>query len=125
MKLTFENKDLQRVVAQMERNHDHGYRAAFNPTAEPTLWLVGDHGVYVMSNVILKEEKPDVAYAVECDPETVEDWDAIKRATFGGDDGVEQIPITDSIIENIKQGRIRIIVEMDELQFKVELEATK
>jgi dipeptidyl aminopeptidase/acylaminoacyl peptidase len=124
-KLTFENADLQRVVAQMKRNHDHGYRAAFAATPEPAFWLVGDQGVYVMSNVILKDEKPEVAYAVECNPNTVEDWDQVKRATFGGDDGVEKIPITDMTLKNIEDGKLRLIVEMDEMSFKVDIEVAE
>mgnify|MGYP003110590037 CR=1 FL=1 len=126
-KLTFENADLKRVVAQMKRNHKHGLIncTAFGKASEPTFWLVGDQGVYVMSNVILKDEKPEVAYAVECNPNTVEDWDQVKRATFGGDDGVEQIPITDMTLKNIEDGKLRLIVEMDETSFKVDVEVTK
>jgi hypothetical protein len=56
----------------------------------PGLWLVGDHGVYLMSNGKLPDgARPLVVYAEQCDPTTSDDWFHIKRATFGGDDGVE------------------------------------
>jgi len=57
---------------------------------EPEIWLVGDHGVYLMSNGKLPDgARPLVVYAEQCDPTTSDDWLYIKRATFGGDDGVE------------------------------------
>jgi hypothetical protein len=61
---------------------------------EPGLWLVGDQGVYLMSNGVRDEDRPSSAvYAEECNPDTVEfeDWWAFKRASFGGDDGVEYL----------------------------------
>ncbi|NSZ09747.1 DUF3085 domain-containing protein [Agrobacterium tumefaciens] len=59
---------------------------------KPGVWLVGDHGVYLCSNGKLPDgEKPFVAYALECDPRTNDDWFEVKRRTFGGDDGVEFI----------------------------------
>ena len=59
------------------------------------LWLVGDHGVYLMPNTTAG--KRIVVYARECDPTKLEfdAWWAAKRATFGGDDGIEFIPIED------------------------------
>ncbi|MFB2553979.1 DUF3085 domain-containing protein [Ensifer soli] len=57
---------------------------------QPGLWLVGDHGVYIMSNGKLPEGgRPLVVYAEECDPTSNDDWFHIKRQTFGGDDGIE------------------------------------
>lgn len=59
------------------------------------LWLVGDQGVYLMSNVTSEEAKAaDVAhvcYADEVNPEKmpVDEWYDAKVAIFGGDDGVE------------------------------------
>lgn len=59
---------------------------------KPGLWLVGDHGVYLMSNgQLLDGAKPLVVYAEECDPSTNDDWFDVKRRTFGSDDGVDFI----------------------------------
>lgn len=62
------------------------------------LWLVGDRGVYLMSNVTSEEAKAapvaHVCYADEVNPEkmSVDEWYDAKGAIFGGDDGVEFLP---------------------------------
>lgn len=72
------------------RNPYYGLRPGEGEQAG--VWLVGDHGVYLMSNGVLTEgQKPLVAYAVECDPTSNADWWETKRQTFGGDDGVDFI----------------------------------
>lgn len=63
------------------------------------LWLVGDHGVYLMANTKdgprerarKEKESAFVVYAEQCNPEKLEfdEWWENKRASFGGDDGVE------------------------------------
>jgi hypothetical protein len=57
------------------------------------LWLVGDEGVYLMPNT--EGEIRTITYAKECDPTKLDfdEWWNVKRATFGGDDGVEFISI--------------------------------
>lgn len=70
------------------RNPYYGLRPGLGEQAG--LWLVGDHGVYLMSNGILAEgSRPQVVYAEECNPNSNDDWFHTKRRTFGGDDGVE------------------------------------
>lgn len=72
------------------RNPHYGLHPGLDE--QPGVWLVGDHGVYLCSNGRLPDgEKPFVAYALECDPRTNDDWFEVKRKTFGGDDGVESI----------------------------------
>lgn len=64
----------------------------------PGLILVGDQGVYLMSNGIpglpISKRGDNVAYANEVNPLTMEfdDWWDAKRASFGGDDGTEYLP---------------------------------
>lgn len=61
----------------------------------PGLMLVGDQGVYLMSNGKPCLPDPDgapnlVAYAREADPRgSSSDWYNVKLASFGGDDGAE------------------------------------
>lgn len=62
------------------------------------LLLVGDQGVYLMSNGVPILQRPGapaghskVVYANGINPNTDEDWYDRKRATFGGDDGAEFI----------------------------------
>jgi hypothetical protein len=65
----------------------HGLSAGKNE--RPGLWLVGDEGVYIMSNGKLAEDqRPLVVYAQECDPKINPDYWHYKRQHFGGDDGI-------------------------------------
>ena len=66
------------------------YGLAPGKDEKPGLWLVGDEGVYILSNGKLAEEqRPLVVYAEECDPKTNPDYWHYKRQHFGGDDGIE------------------------------------
>lgn len=57
---------------------------------KPGLWLVGDQGVYLLSNGKLAEgERALVVYSDECHPVGNPDWRHYKRRHFGGDDGIE------------------------------------
>lgn len=70
------------------RNPHYGLAPGKNE--QPGVWLVGDEGVYLMSNGNLAEgQKPLVAYAEECNPAITSDYWHYKRQYFGGDDGVE------------------------------------
>ena len=80
-----------RIDARMNggfRNPHYGL--APGKDEKPGVWLVGDEGVYIMSNGKLAEDqRPLVVYAHECDPKTNPDYWHYKRQHFGGDDGVE------------------------------------
>ncbi|MBZ9739779.1 MULTISPECIES: DUF3085 domain-containing protein [unclassified Mesorhizobium] len=59
---------------------------------KPGLWLVGDEGVYLLSNGKLAEgQKAFICYAEECNPSINPDSWHYKRQYFGGDDGIEFI----------------------------------
>ena len=71
---------------------------------KPGLWLVGDEGVYVMSNGKLADGmKPLVVYAEECHPTGNPDWWDYKRRWFGGDDGIEYLD-ADQLTPFLNQG---------------------
>ena len=58
----------------------------------PGIWLVGDQGVYIMSNGKLASgDRPLVLYSDECHPVGNPDWHDYKHRHFGGDDGIEFI----------------------------------
>jgi hypothetical protein len=93
---TFPLSAVRAVIArgQADARANGGYR---NPhfglspgkDEEPGLWLVGDHGVYVMSNGhIAYGERAMVVYADQCNPDTDPDWYDYKVHHFGGDDDV-------------------------------------
>ncbi|MBY3447467.1 DUF3085 domain-containing protein [Rhizobium laguerreae] len=54
----------------------------------PGPWVVGDEGVYLLSNGKLAGQRALAVYAEECDPKTNPDYWHYKRRYFGGDDGV-------------------------------------
>lgn len=70
------------------------------------LWLVGDHGVYLMSNGTPGDMNLEpghnekgahfVAYAKECDPikMSVDGWHGVKNDVFGEDDGCEFLSLS-------------------------------
>ena len=86
-----------------------------NPTKiPPGLWLIGDHGVYLMSNgrpPLRPEagESPNiVAHAPEADPRVnPEGWWEAKRAAFGNDGVVFlELPFVEGLIARGRDGRV-------------------
>lgn len=60
----------------------------------PGLWIVGDEGVYLLSNGKLADgQRALVVYAEECDPKVNPDYWHYKRRYFGGDDGIVFIDV--------------------------------
>jgi len=108
--LTFDKSLLQELIdhAKSSTEWSMGYAAESKP--EPALFLVGDEGIYLMSNGkpgLPKDEEAatkqaagenffsqKVAYANECNPEKDGDWYDEKRRIFGGDDGAETLPLS-------------------------------
>jgi len=93
--------------ALVEKLLDHAEGSARNlalhqqGAASPALWLVGDDGLYLMSNgepcLPGETTKNLVCYAAECDPTKLafDTWWLVKNAAFGGDDGAEFFEATD------------------------------
>lgn len=105
------------------------------PAKGPALWLVGDQGIYLMSNGQPYLPKPGVTepnhslvvYAEECNPDKDPDgwWDA-KEAYYGGDDGSDTIPLSeiDSLFQTAKELGItpkRFAINMMPTSFKLGL----
>lgn len=66
------------------------YGLAPGKDEKPGVWLVGDEGVYIMSNGKLADgQRSLVIYAEECDPKANADYWHYKRQHFGGDDGID------------------------------------
>lgn len=102
MKLTFDTKLVQQLLDNSKNASE--WRLAYGEhsdkkEAQPGLWIVGDRGVYLMSNSKEGVHKPGsttenpehlVAHSHQCDPSgDFDTWWENKRASFGGDDGVE------------------------------------
>lgn len=88
-------KVIERGIADASANG--GFRNPYYGTRpgegeRPGLWLVGDEGVYIMSNGKLAEGQTAlVIYAEQCHPRGDIDWWDYKRRHFGADDGIEFI----------------------------------
>lgn len=120
-RLTF---DLAAVAAELE-----AVKAApvhlplYGERTGPGLWLVGDQGVYLMGNHA-REAPPEgkshpVVYAKECDPRgDFDSWWNMKRATFGGDDGVEFISVAQA--EEWLREAERISIKFDAVSYALE-----
>lgn len=101
--LKFDKAILQELIdhAKASKEWSMGYDEDMEPA--PALFLVGDQGIYLMSNgkpglprdeEAAKQQasgekfvKQRVAYAEGCDPEKDDDYYENKRQLFGGDDG--------------------------------------
>ena len=70
------------------------FRSLYGDEPKPAIWLVGDQGVYLMSNGTA-ENRPPVAYAegVNPDKNSFDTWWENKRRSFGGDDGCDPIDL--------------------------------
>ena len=85
----------------------------------PVMLLVGDQGVYLMSNIIHESKqsplkiKDVICYAEKCDPKHDEDFDDNKRALFGGSDGVVTIPL-EWAERAIQKGKRKLKIKLTE-----------
>lgn len=127
--LEFDAAEVKRIVAHAltAKEHRSSYGEKDNPG--PRLWLVGDHGVYLMSNgkggdKVSAEDEPTklfVSYAkgINPDKDDFDDWWYKKGATFGADDGVESLPIAEAVGQQILAGAKVIRISITTRQIKL------
>lgn len=108
MIIHFKRDEVERLANHSREATQHKPLYEQPETEKPGLWLVGDDGVYLMSNARsgLRKDPEDpeshfvVAYAIEICPvdekgnkkASIDDWWETKRQAFGGDDGADFIP---------------------------------
>lgn len=99
MILHFDVERLRSLVYDAEKRIVEGVtpQPLYGQETGPGFWMVGDQGVYLMDNLPFPEgqETAEVCYADEVNPKTMEfdDWYDNKRLSFGGDDGVDFVPL--------------------------------
>ncbi|WP_414462442.1 DUF3085 domain-containing protein [Hyphomicrobium sp. DY-1] len=118
MKLHFPWSDIEKLLTEVITATTA--RPLYGEKTGKGLWLVGDQGVYLMANTTDGEvnskrregDKHVVVYAAECDPTKLpfEEWWNNKRASFGGDDGVEFFPLAD-IVAYRKNDPTHLVIE--------------
>ena len=127
--LKFKPSEVGRLIDHTNANPE--MRTLYGePVTEPSLWLVGDHGVYLMSGSVVNKppaneapdtHKTDVVYAVNCNPQTMsfDDWWKVKGATFGGDDGIVPISVADFETTEFPVDYIEILFTPDTVQVRL------
>lgn len=90
---------------------------------EPSLLLVGDRGVYLMSNGTPRDIVEGIssfcAYADGIDPRVNKDWYDAKRDLYGGDDGGDVLPI--SMFESVLDAAKKFVwIELTATKIKVQ-----
>lgn len=94
--LTFNRADVHRLLIHTRNASSHaGLPFSGTPpgTAQPALWLVSGHGIYLRSNgtdesgLLNRGTGAAAAFALEADPDRTpfDDWWAIKSRIFQGD----------------------------------------
>jgi len=128
--LKFKKDEVQKVIDYSVKNPREGGTwhggndDDFNviESKVPMIRMVGDDGVYIMTGgrghfakLDQEVEEQPIAYAKGCNPKVDEfdDWWALKRATWGGDDGVESL-IVDEIQPILNKCKTHLIVAFKE-----------
>lgn len=127
--LEFKLKDVLPLCDHAEAASSWGMGYDDTTSPRPALFLVGDRGVYLMSNGVPGlphangGDRQHVVYAKGLDPERDEDWYDAKRVTWGGDDGAETLDIISGVrawVEaNPEATRLLIDLKDDELHITI------
>lgn len=103
MDYTFTVSEIKAVLADTEAAAQHqvpytGPQWGVPEDTTPGVLLVGDQGVYLMTNAVPMPSHRTISYAREANPHTLpfDAWWGAKRAGFGGDDGAEFITLDDA-----------------------------
>ena len=98
MRLHFDRTLVERLLKHTLEAPNHLPSYGERKPIKAALWLVGDDGIYLMSNggpgcFVEGTTKNVICYARECNPTQMDfdDWWSAKQASFGGDDGVEPL----------------------------------
>ena len=124
-KLKFNIADVKRVVDHSLAAKEQGLVAYTNdPVKEPSLILVHDQGVYLMSNGIprdiVKGTSSFVAYAKGCNPHKDVDFYDNARDLVGGDDFAETLQVAKDIKDMLNRGATGINIILTANHIKLE-----
>jgi len=114
-KLIFKADDMRRIVQHsLAAPAQRPMAYTTKPVSAPSIILVHDHGVYIMSNGTPRDltegDRSFVAYAKGCDPRTdANHWDK-SRELVGGDDFAETLPWAAEIDEALKDATITQVI---------------
>ena len=95
------------------------YGAYNDMVSTPHLDLVKDQGLYLMSGsstnfkTDLNTEGSSVVYAVDCNPDLDDDWFS-ECYPLGGDDFVEPIELSNSVLERLASGSYHLVIRISD-----------
>lgn len=120
-KLTFKNSRVRRCVEHA--SNSKSFRNAYEQKATgPSLWLVKDDGIYVMSNGFPADaegERNYVVYAEGFDPRSNPNvWEDCRDAV-GGDDFCEVIPLYSLLLEDILRHKADLLITVSTSELRV------
>ena len=129
MLLRFKKSEVQVLLDHAKSATSHREPYSSDRNAPPASLLVGDDGIYLMSNGLptlladgttrsaSADSKACIVYAEECNPEMMafDDWWEAKNESFGGDDGVESLEV-ESVELGMDFDPEYFVIEMDSEQ---------
>jgi hypothetical protein len=126
--LRFKMSDLKPIVEHAEKSPFHKPIYGQKGVAPAGLWLVKDHGVYLMSNGDPSQKNPAketdpketdllVCYAEGHDPRKGDTWDA-DRQECGGDDFGEFIEVA-PFRQALDQGMRHATIKLNKRTFRI------
>ena len=121
--LKFKSKEFARMLNWM-KTHTRKMPYEDKTTARYGLWLVKDHGIYVMSPTkerdLTKDDNTHVIYAQGYSPKVGDDlWD--KTHAVSGDDFAEFIPLSFDMVDRLeKNGNLTIRISETELEIRAQ-----
>ena len=119
MRLHFNARQIKAQLEHSKNAKEHKETFENPESKAPGLWLVGDEGVYFMSNGV--GQRPDVAYAHEANANKMEydDFRWAKEQACGGDDGVDYIPadLIENWLKTAKRNKLYIDMTPDSFEF--------
>ena len=122
--LRFKAEDVRRVVEHSINAPQQGEQTVSyephttRPVAAPSVALVRDSGVYLMSNGKPRDKINDtasfVAYADGCNPDKDEDWYDTAHDLVGGDDFFKLLPWAHELKAKLDRGTKTIMIRMNQ-----------
>jgi len=118
--LKFKSKEFARMINWM-KTHERKIPYVNETTDEYGLWLVKDHGIYVMSpskeRDLTKDDNTHVIYAQGYSPKVGDDlWD--RTHAVSGDDFAEFIPLDERQVVRLENGG-DLTIRLSETQLEI------
>lgn len=116
--LSFAATEVDRIISHAQRC-ERFLQVHDTATTKPMVVLVGDQGVYLMSNGLPGDmhQPPStwfVAYAQGMNPGLDADWWDTKRAVYGGDDGADALDLVDALRALLDRGDAQIHLRLSD-----------